>query len=90
MHNTWAEYGAPALQSFAAVMQRQMTSKVASMEGRQAILAMAASPGTREVWLVLYASAHPGMKAAASDSSPPEMLLCTCCHGWHACSQLAW
>ena len=64
------QYVAPALQSFSALMQWQMTSKVAGMEGRQAILAMADSPGTREVGLVLYAFAYTGMTAAAPDSSP--------------------
>ena len=39
----------PALQSFAAVIQRYMTMDQASKDGRQALLAMASKPCMREV-----------------------------------------
>ena len=39
----------PALQSFAAVIQRYMTMDQASKDGRQALLTMASTPCMREV-----------------------------------------
>ena len=56
MHTAfWEMLISPALQSFAAVIQRYMTMDQASKDGRQALLTMASKPCMREVRRALAA-----------------------------------